>query len=872
MTARTQSTVLLLALLAPSFASHAWAQAPPPPDGDVPPTEASEPPAPVIVPPRAIEVPQAVYPAAALEAGVEAAVELLIDIDAEGKVTQVELKTLAGHGFDEAAVAAVRTMIFHPATVDGEPAPVRISYTYRFTIERKVVAPPPERPTRVVVRGEVVERGTRKRMAGVPILVAETGETVFSDSKGRYEIQAADPGRLTLRITLPSHLDFSKNVAFDGLAPAEFTLRITRDQYARYRTTIKREKLETEVAKKKITAAEIQKVPGNSGDAIKVVQALPGVARGSFGGSRPIVRGSNPRDTRVFLEGLELFQLFHFGGLYSVMNTDLLQAVDFWPGGFGAKYGEALGGLIELRLRPLETDRWHGVWETNLYHSGFLVEGPVGESGAFAAAARRSYIDVLLEAAVPADQLNFSVAPRYYDYQARYTHDFSNRSRLDVMVLGADDALELFLEEREGPSGQFFGSLGTYFDFHMGLMSWAWDPAADKHVHVSLGGGYTGFDIGLGDVFELDIAKYAIDLRTEYIWSPTKTFVMTAGAEAKFQPYEVAGYAPAPPKEGEQRTVPDFDDFIRFSEKGDLTVVASYLDVAWLATDTLTLNPGLRVANYQNSTGFSYLGVDPRFSLRWGVGDTTVLKSQVGIHRQPPFEDQQSQSVGNPALVEQKSWQVAAGVEQQIGDYVLADVQGFYKDMWDLVVSPDRESDVDLLSVSDGIGRVYGLEAIVRHDPSDRFFGWLSYTLMRAERRDGPDAAWRVFDYDQTHILTAVGVYRIGSGWEAGFRYRYTTGNPYDPIVSGLYDVDSDFFLPVYGGVNAERLPPFAQLDLRVDKKWVYDNWMLDLYIEMQNVTLHENIEAMGYTYDFRETRPVTGIPFLPNFGLKADF
>ncbi len=75
MTARTQSTVLLLALLAPSFASHAWAQAPPPPDGDVPPTEASEPPAPVIVPPRAIEVPQAVYPAAALEAGVEAAVE-----------------------------------------------------------------------------------------------------------------------------------------------------------------------------------------------------------------------------------------------------------------------------------------------------------------------------------------------------------------------------------------------------------------------------------------------------------------------------------------------------------------------------------------------------------------------------------------------------------------------------------------------------------------------------------------------------------------------------------------------------------------------------------------------------------------------------
>jgi outer membrane receptor protein involved in Fe transport len=406
----------------------------------------------------------------------------------------------------------------------------------------------------------------------------------------------------------------------------------------------------------------------------------------------------------------------------------------------------------------------------------------------------------------------------------------------------------------------------------MGLVRWAWDPAADKHVRVSVGGGYTGFDVGLGDVFQIDIAHYAIDLRTEYIWNPRKDFVLTAGAEGKFQPYEVKGYAPPPPKEGEQRTVPDFDDFIRFTEEGDVTVLAPYLDIAWQATDTLTLNPGLRLASYENSTGFSYLGVDPRLAVRWKVGDTTVIKSQFGLHRQPPFDEQQSVAVGNPDLVEQKSWQYAAGIEQQIGEYVLADVQGFYKSMWDLVVSPDPTSDVELESVSDGIGRVYGLEAIVRHDPSDRFFGWLSYTLMRAERRDGPNAEWRVFDHDQTHILTAVGVFRIGSGWEAGFRYRYTTGNPYDPIVRGLYDVDSDFFLPVYGGINAERLPPFAQLDLRVDKKWVFDDWMLDLYLEVQNVTLHENVEAMGYTYDFEEAIPFTGIPILPNFGLKADF
>ena len=70
--------------------------------------------------------------------------------------------------------------------------------------------------------------------------------------------------------------------------------------------------------------------------------------------------------------------------------------------------------------------------------------------------------------------------------------------------------------------------------------------------------------------------------------------------------------------------------------------------------------------------------------------------------------------------------------------------------------------------------------------PDGRFFGWLAYTLSRSERRDNPGDALHLFQYDQTHILTVLGSYKLGRGWEVGARFRYVTGDPYTPNVAGV--------------------------------------------------------------------------------------
>ena len=104
-----------------------------------------------------------------------------------------------------------------------------------------------------------------------------------------------------------------------------------------------------------------------------------------------------------------------------------------------------------------------------------------------------------------------------------------------------------------------------------------------------------------------------------------------------------------------------------------------------------------------------------------------------------------------------------------------------------------------------------------------QYFGYLSYTLSRSERKDGPNEPWRLFDFDQTHILTAAFVYNFPRNWEIGGTFRLVSGNPYTPVIGSIYDALNDVYIPIDGRVNSLRNPLFNQLDIRIQKKWIFE-------------------------------------------------
>jgi outer membrane receptor protein involved in Fe transport len=262
------------------------------------------------------------------------------------------------------------------------------------------------------------------------------------------------------------------------------------------------------------------------------------------------------------------------------------------------------------------------------------------------------------------------------------------------------------------------------------------------------------------------------------------------------------------------------------------------------------------------------LTFDPRLSLTYLVTEGTSLKGAAGVHHQPPNPDELDPIFGNPDLENEQALSFSLGIEQALPWGIQVDVTAFHKRLTNVIAISDEPGEN---YHNEGIGRVSGLEVFGRRALSNGLFAWLSYTLMKAERKDGPDKPWRHFDFDQTHILTAAVSAEVGAGWIAGFRLRWVTGNPWTPQMPGVFDSDGDVNVPALGDHGAIRLPDYFSLDVRVDKKWEFTSWELSVYVDVWNATNRANAEGLIYNHDHTESTPLQSLPIFPSLGMRAE-
>jgi outer membrane receptor protein involved in Fe transport len=268
---------------------------------------------------------------------------------------------------------------------------------------------------------------------------------------------------------------------------------------------------------------------------------------------------------------------------------------------------------------------------------------------------------------------------------------------------------------------------------------------------------------------------------------------------------------------------------------------------------------------------------NPRLTARVRLARATWLKAGVGVFSQDPQPPDYNPAFGNPNLRPESALHTALTVEQGIMPGMMLELTGFYKYLYDLgapsgnYVRRDGQMVAERIA-SDGIGRIYGGEALLRQSISKWFFGWVSYTIMRSERKDCASCGWRLFDFDQTHVLVIALHAYLPRGWEAGLRFRYISGVPYTPAYGGWYDADSDVYSPARGPVNTARLDAYHSLDLRIDKTFNFQRWVLTVYLDVLNVYNHQNPELNQPSYDFSRNAALTGLPIIPSFGIRGEF
>ncbi|RJS24091.1 ligand-gated channel protein [Corallococcus sp. H22C18031201] len=835
-------------------------------------------------PPALTRQVEATYPPEAAAQQLEGTVVMVIDISETGAVTAVEVSQPAGHGFDEAAMAAVKQFEFEPAEVDNVPAPVRIQYAYQFVFRP---APPPESSdggvdggapeAPVNFSGRALERGTRKPLVGAEVVLPELEQSTVTDSDGRFTFRGVPVGTHAVLVVLGGYDRFRTQEAVSEGLETQATYYVQKRFFSPYETVVRSARERKEVTRTTIQAAEVQRIPGTQGDTLKVVQNLPGVARPAFNGGQLVIRGTSPQESGVFLDGLRIPLLYHFGGLTSVYNSELLEAVDYLPGNFSAYYGDITGGVINIRSREPRTDRIHGTVGVSLIESNAVVEGPITDTLSFAVGGRRSYVDLVLKAVPQSeDGPNLQTAPRYHDAQVKLVWKPAKAHTFTVQALTSRDRLALLFDRPADDDPSVNGNLDVTTGFNqLRLRHQYRDGALTLDTQGLLGNTLVQFVIGERN---LRIASTDVYLRptAEYVFSDAVSVAGGIDVVANFS--NVTANIQAPPREGEPPSPLVTEGLVTADGHFTQYFPSLWAEVRWKPVPGLLVVPGVRAESYVfTDQEHRQRTVNPRLAVRYALTETLSLKGGAGVYHGPPIQDEPTVPFGNPNLGAKRSLQYGVGAEWQPVPEWFVSSEVFYNDLTGLIVRSNSTVVRDGEQVPErlkngGVGRIYGLELLIRRSLTDRLFGWISYTLSRSERRDEPGAAWRLFDNDQTHVLTAIASYKLPRGWEVGARLRFASGNPTTPVLGSRRDDVTDVFIPYFAAVNSQRLPSFNQLDVRVDKTFLFDTWNLDVFLDVMNAYNNAAVEGVAYNYNYSQREFFKGLPILPVIGAKGSF
>ena len=730
------------------------------------------------------------------------------------------------------------------------------------------------------VTGMVVDDATGLPVAGA--LVTVGGGEAATDDQGQFRIDEAAFGRLDVVVIADGYR------AYFGSARIGGVLAIRLEAATGASEVIRISGRPPTGAPLHLDTAAIRTQPGAGNDVLRALQSLPGVARTPFGLGGLALRGTAPRDTKVYLDDIEVPLLYHFGGIASFLPTGAVDEVTLEPGGASVRYGRGLGGVAVVTSRTGRNDRWRVGGELSLIHAGALAEGPGPLKGTWLIGARRSYFDALIRAA----SVDLVLLPRYGDAQLRWE---SGDGRWMAILFGSDDLLTLVHDPNQTDSAGFntsnvkalrytsrFARLGVRYRTVSGATSFEAMPSIGVD-DVNARANHMDIDKGLHRT------TVPLSLRGR-VSTPVAHGTLSAGFDGGWQRHSYDIVNTPPPT----RLDPAPDMVVHRSLARWAADAGAWIEQSWfLGGEALELRPGLRADHFGLSEQWT---LDPRISLVAQLPHHITLVQTLGRYHEPPLITDLDPIFGNRVMLGSSATQAATTVKTIVGDDKELSATVYYQDLRQLPVDAitaatplsanGGEESGGLLGISRelvdsqfgsysyreavGRGRAYGVELIARRNLGP-WTGWISYAYARSYRTNPTrDDTAHPYVLDQPHSLTIVGTTELGR-WRFGGRLRYTTGNPYTPV-AGAYAKSSGDWVPVDGALLSQRLPDFFQLDVRVDRTWQRP-WgttgTMNLYLDLQNVVNRQNPEGVTYNRDYTRLSYTSGLPIFPSIGVE---
>lgn len=686
------------------------------------------------------------------------------------------------------------------------------------------------------ITGFVSDANDGERIIGANVFLHDRSKGVATDQKGYFNLAVELPA--TLCVSCIGYEETCLKVDHAD-QPLQIRLQPLTETLQSVDVSASRIERKTNFNTLTLNAKSIDQLPtlGSRPDIIKAAQQLPGIEAATEASSLMIVRGGNPGENLYLLDNVPLIYVNHLGGFMSVFNSEMINTMDIYKGGFPARFGGKLSSIVDLTTKKGDPSRLKGSLSAGLTDLAFAVEGPGGlKNSSFIVTGRKTLTEALLFAASKLSQemggQDYNMAYGFHDINAKYTWAPDAKNSFAFNVYEGDDYMRIWKNNEENGDiernsiGNIWGNL---------LVSGQWNSAVSSRLFMANTLSFTQYrlknnmkaylrnSIDTTDFFVKTSSRVSdLSLRSDWKLFVGNAYTLEYGLQGSYLTYRPNHFTSS------------------FSE-ASLPDISSVLDNAFYLDNKLKLGSwfigsiGLRLNSFVNS-GYHHFAWEPRMNLSFGIGGSTLnltaMRVTQNAHLMMTPGSIMNNEVWIPADARIKpatSDQASVGWQRSFWQgHVDVEIDAYYKLLRDLATY--REGYSTLLGDSDwrskvetgGKGKSYGIEMMTRFN-FNRLDGYVGYTWSHTTRQFDQinNGKEYVYEYDRPHSVNINVNYQLTERWSLSALWTYQTGLPYTPVI-GVQTTpvitpegDVDFEQTnIYGERNSARMRDYHRLDL----------------------------------------------------------
>ncbi|WP_075348845.1 TonB-dependent receptor [Algoriphagus marinus] len=745
-----------------------------------------------------------------------------------------------------------------------------------------------------IISGRIFNPVNNEPVPFANVLVLETEFGAISNEDGFYEIKNVPPGLYNVRASFVGYKTATAYEVQVTLArPVQLDFELQEDASELSEVVVSSEfsrSEETPLSVRKLNSNEIERYPGGNRDISRVIQSLPGVASTASFRNDIIIRGGAPNENKFFVDEIEVPVINHFatqgssGGPVGILNVNLIKNVDLIAGGFPANRMDAMSSFFEFTLKEGRRDKMATQLTLGASELTLSNEGPIGEKTTYLVSARRSYLQGLFRL------IGLPFLPTFNDFQVKTTTKLNDKTELTFIGVGAIDnfVLNQDVPDDETPDER----ADRLYLLDVLPIQNQWNYATGLKLKRFRENGFWTFILSR-NMLNNESFKYAgndesneANLLFRYVSQESenkfraensifgKGYTLKYGVNYQYSRYFINNF--------DRSTLAASGQIIDIESTSNFNQYGAFISGSKnFSNDRLLVTGGIRMdgADFAETASNPLNQISPRVSFSYQLKPNLYATANAGIYYQKPaytvlgFQDNDGVLVNQENDVRFiRNSQLIAGIEFLVPEKNRRfTAEAFYKrynnypsSIRNGIALANLGADFGVIGnepvESNAEGKAYGIEFLAQQRLFNNFYGIAALTLVRSEFTNPNTEGFVPSSWDNRFIVSLTAGKRFGKNWEIGARWRFLGGTPYTP-----YDVEESSLIsnwdlrgqPIldFTQINAIRLPAFHQLDLRIDKKYFFENWNLNWYVDIQNV------------YNFQAEQPPLLVPVRDDAG-----